>query len=105
MPNMPTAGRGGERAAAAGGDDDFPLYYFGAGGGGGSFIDPSAMAILAEVAGIASPLPPNYNPYGGEIIITEVPEPASASLLAIGSLALLRRRVRCGNVEPAVLGS
>ena len=62
---------------------------YGAGGGGGSFIDSSAIAILAEVSGIGSP-----DSVNGEIKITAVPEPASASLLAIGSLALLARRHR-----------
>jgi len=75
-----------------GGGDDLFSDYFGAGGGGGggSFIDSSAIAIITEVSGVNSP------DYGlkGEIIITAVPEPASASLLAIGSLALLVRRRR-----------
>jgi hypothetical protein len=38
-------------------------------GGGGSIIDSSAIAILAEVSGIASP----DDPANGEIIITTVP--------------------------------
>jgi hypothetical protein len=41
----------------------------GGGGGGGSIIDSSAIAIFAEVSGIASPDDPN----NGEIIITPVP--------------------------------
>jgi len=62
-----------------GGGADFPPYYFGAGGGGGSFIDSSAMAILAEVSGITNTGYP-YNPYQGEIIIIAIPPP-----LAIGT--------------------
>jgi len=45
---------------------------------------------LAELSGIASP----DDPANGEITITGVPEPASASLLTIGSLLLLRRTRR-----------
>jgi hypothetical protein len=41
------------------------------GGGGGSIIDPSAITILAEVSGIASP----DDRYDGEIIIIAVPPP------------------------------
>ena len=50
-------------------------YGSGEGGGGGSIIDSSAMAILAEVFGIASPDDPN----NGEIIITAVPTPLAIS--------------------------
>ena len=64
-----------------------------AGGGGGSFIDSSAIAILAEVPGSLSPGAGLLRGYG-EIIITAVPEPASASLFAVGALALLARRRR-----------
>jgi Immunoglobulin domain/Immunoglobulin I-set domain len=44
-----------------------------AGGGGGSIIDSSAIEILAEISGIASP---DDSP-NGEIIITSIPEPPS----------------------------
>jgi hypothetical protein len=62
----------------------------GGGGGGGSIIDSSAIAILTKVSGVNSP----DDPYNGEIIITAVPEPASASLLAMGSMLLLAHRRR-----------
>lgn len=48
------------------------------GGGGGSIIDSSAVAVIEEASGVASP----DNPGSGEIIITAVPTPivlASAS--------------------------
>jgi Glycine rich protein len=95
-------GGGGGYSGGGGGGDDLPSDYFGAGGGGGSFIDSSAIAILAEVSGINSP----DRPGRGEIIITALPEPASAGLLAIGSLALLARRRRrhdfsCAKISPA----
>jgi hypothetical protein len=44
------------------------------GGGGGSIIDSSAMMVLAQVSGVASP---DGSP-NGEIIITAVPEPTNA---------------------------
>ena len=72
-----------------------------AGGGGGSFIDSSAIAILAEVSGSGSP----DDPYNGEIIITAVPEPAAAGVLAIGSLALLRRGRRWRGLLTFLLGA
>jgi hypothetical protein len=84
-------GGGGGYSGGGGGGDDLPSDYFGgAGGGGGSFIDSSAIAILAEVSGVNSP----DDGLKGEIIITAVPEPASMSLLAIAGLGLLRRRAR-----------
>jgi hypothetical protein len=55
------------------------------GGGGGSIIDSSAIMVLAEVSGVASP---NGSP-NGEIIITAVPEPTSLALAAISVLPLL----------------
>ena len=45
----------------------------GGGGGGGSFIDTSAIAILSEISGIASP----DGGLNGEIIITALPIPPS----------------------------
>jgi hypothetical protein len=82
-------GGGGYSGGGGGGASDFTTLP-GGGGGGGSFIDSSAIAILSEVSGIRSP----DDPVNGEIIITAVPEPAAATLLAIGSLALLRRTRR-----------
>jgi hypothetical protein len=63
-------GGGGGYSGGGGGDE-------GGGGGGGSIIDSSAIAILTEISGIASPDDPRnyYNPGNGEIIITAVPTP------------------------------
>ncbi len=55
------------------------------GGGGGSIIDSSAIMVLAEVSGAASP---NGSP-NGEIIIAAVPEPSALGLLALGAAAFL----------------
>jgi hypothetical protein len=46
------------------------------GGGGGSIIDSSAVAIITEVSGVASP---DGSP-NGEIIITAVPKPITLAL-------------------------
>jgi hypothetical protein len=64
---------------------------FGSGGGGGSIIDSSAIAVLAEVSGAASP---DDSP-NGEIIITAVPEPTTLAWGGLGgllSLVAFRRR-------------
>jgi hypothetical protein len=77
-------GGGGYSGGGAGGNS-------GGGGGGGSIIDSSAIMVLAEVSGIASP----DGSRNGEIIITLIPEPTTCSLLALGGLAglcLLRRK-------------
>jgi hypothetical protein len=74
-------GGGGAASTGAGGGGGYSGGGGGggsAGGGGGSIIDSSAIAIIAEVSGIASP---DGSP-NGEIIITAVPNPivlASAS--------------------------
>ncbi len=57
-------------------------------GGGGSIIDSSAIAILTEVSGVASP---DDSP-NGEIIITAVPEPSTLALAGLGGLSLLLLR-------------
>jgi hypothetical protein len=65
--NGPGGGGGGGYSGGGGGAD----YYGGknGGGGGGSIIDASAIAVLAEVSGVASP---DGSPHG-EIIITAIP--------------------------------
>jgi len=60
------AGGGGGYSGGGGGTDIASGY---GGGGGGSIIDSSALKILAEVSGVASP---DDSP-NGEIIITPVP--------------------------------
>ena len=54
-------------------------------GGGGSIIDSSAIMVLAEVSGVASP---GGSP-NGEIIITAVPEPTTFVLAGLSGLSLL----------------
>ena len=79
-----SGGGGGGNSGGGGGGNS------GGGGGGGSIIDSSAIVVLAEVSGIASP----DGSRNGEIIITLIPEPTTCSLLALGGLAglcLLRR--------------
>jgi hypothetical protein len=76
-----TGGTGGSGGNGSG-------YGLGGGGGGGSIIDLSAVMVLAEVSGVASP---NGSP-NGEIIITAVPEPSALVLVAVGTTGLLIRR-------------
>jgi hypothetical protein len=99
--NYGFGGGGGGYSGGGGGGAFDATTLPGGGGGGGSFIDSSAIATLAEVSGIDSPddLPQ------GEIIITAVPEPASAGLLAIGWLVLFAGRRRrqhfpCVKISP-----
>jgi len=71
----PGGGGGGGYSGGGGGGS----YTFGApGGGGGSYIDSSAVAVLTELSGVASP---DDSP-NGEIIITAVPEPITLALTA-----------------------
>jgi hypothetical protein len=62
------------------------------GGGGGSIIDSSAIMVLSEVSGVASP---DGSP-NGEIIITSVPEPSALGLLVVGVTTVLGYRRRVG---------
>jgi hypothetical protein len=72
------AGGGGGYSGGGGGG------VSGGGGGGGSIIDPSAIMVLAQVSGVASPdTSPN-----GEIIITAVPEPTTLALAGLSGLCL-----------------
>lgn len=73
-------GGGGGYSGGGGGGYAYPDTGPGIGGGGGSYIDSSAVAILTEVSGIASP---DGSP-NGEIIITAVPEPSAFVLLCLG---------------------
>ena len=91
--NYGFGGGGGGYSGGGGGGASDATTPAGGGGGGGSYIDPSAIATLAEVSGVYSP----DRGFDGEIIISAVPEPASASVLAIGALALLCRSRRRRN--------
>jgi len=75
-------GGGGGYSGGGGGIGQGGSY---GGGGGGSIIDSSAINLLAEVSGIASP---NGSP-NGEIIITAAPEPTTLALAGLGGLSLL----------------
>jgi hypothetical protein len=70
-------------------------YGVASGGGGDSYVDSSAINVLAEVSGVASPDDSTGN---GEIIITEVsevPEPTTLALAGLSGLFLrLFRRQR-----------
>ena len=81
-----SSGGGGGGGYSGGGGS-----VMGGGGGGGSMIDPSALMVLAEVSGVASP----DGSRNGEIIITLVPEPATLTLATLSaSCFLLFRRQR-----------
>ncbi|PWU15341.1 MAG: hypothetical protein C5B50_15560, partial [Verrucomicrobia bacterium] len=76
----------------SGGFGPYNQFFGFPGGGGGSIIDSSAIMVLAEVSGIASP---DGSP-NGEIIIAAVPEPSALVLLCLGLPCVLagRRSVR-----------
>ncbi len=74
-----SGGGGGGYSGGGGGSIDF------GGGGGGSIIDSSAIMVLTEISGVASP---DGSP-NGEIIITAVPEPTTLALAATSVLSLL----------------
>ena len=70
--NYGFGGGGGGYSGGGGGGASNATTPIGAGGGGGSFIDSSAIAILAEGLAAYSPGPGRGN---GEIIITAIPTP------------------------------
>jgi hypothetical protein len=80
-------GGGGGGGYSGGGGGAWGASSEFAGGGGGSIIDPSAIMVLAEVSGIASP----NGSANGEIIIAlvPVPEPTTFALAAMSVLPLL----------------
>jgi hypothetical protein len=86
-------GGGGQGSGLTGGGGGFSSggggingsSFLSGGAGGGSIIDSSAIMVLAEVSGIASP---DGSP-NGEIIITAVPEPTSLALAGLSGLSLL----------------
>jgi hypothetical protein len=78
-------GGGGYSGGGGGGHGQYNDDFGFGGGGGGSIIDSSAIMVLAEVSGIASP---DGSP-NGEIIITAVPEPTSLALAGLSGLSLL----------------
>jgi hypothetical protein len=80
-----SGGGGGGYSGGGGGGGE---YGFPSGGGGGSYIDASAIAILTEVSGVASP----DGSSNGEIIINPVPEPSALGLLAVSAAAFFVRR-------------
>jgi len=73
----PGGGGGGGGGGYSGGGGG---GYGGGGGGGGSYIDSAAIAVLAEVSGVAAP----NGSSNGEIIITALPKPI---VLALASTA------------------
>jgi hypothetical protein len=77
-------GGGGGYSGGSGGELGGPFDS----GGGGSYIDSSALAVITEISGVASP---NDSP-NGEIIITETPEPTTLALAGLGGLSMLLLR-------------
>jgi hypothetical protein len=73
---LASGGGGGGGFSGGGGGTGNDNHYLDGGGGGGSIIDSSAISIVAEVAGAASP---DGSP-NGEIIITSVPPPITMAL-------------------------
>jgi len=62
---------------------------------GGSYIDATAIAVLTQVSGVASP---DGSP-NGQIIITAVPEPTTLALVSLGGLSLLLLRRKGPSVQ------
>ncbi|MGO8927047.1 MAG: hypothetical protein ACLQU3_09190 [Limisphaerales bacterium] len=78
-------GGGGGGGYSGGGGGTYSGAYTGGGGGGGSYISSNAIAIIAEVSGIASP---DGSP-NGEIIITAISQSGTLSYQVInGELVL-----------------
>jgi hypothetical protein len=87
-------GGGGGYAVAGGGGGGYSggggSSQFGYGGGGGSYIDLSAISVVAEISGVASP---NDSQGNGEIIITPV--------ITMTSVSIARGQFQCEMVGPA----
>jgi Glycine rich protein len=76
-------GGGGGYSGGGGGGTGDPSV--GGGGGGGSYIDSSAVAVLTELSGVASP---DSSP-NGEIMVSVIPEPTTLALACLSGLGLL----------------
>jgi hypothetical protein len=83
-------GGGGGYSGGGGGGAGGPSDGVGGGGGGGSYVDSSAVAVLAEISGVASP---DGSP-NGEIIVMVIPEPTTLALAGLSGLGLLLFRRR-----------
>ena len=78
IPNMGYFSEPGGGGGGGGYEGGHGGYAPDGGNGGGSIIDSSAIAILTEVSGVASP----DDPANGEIIITAIPTPLLITISA-----------------------
>lgn len=77
--SLPSGGGGGGGYSGGGGGTGADNHYFDGGGGGGSIIDSSAVTVITQVSGVASP---DNSPHG-EIIISVAPPPITLSLASL----------------------